>query len=75
MTITVRPAEPTDAKTILHFINELAIYEKEPDAVVNTVAEIEKNCSASRQEPTVSFVSKMARRSVLLSISLIIQPG
>lgn len=42
MTITVRPAEPSDAKTILHFINELAIYEKEPDAVVNTVAEIEK---------------------------------
>ncbi len=32
-TITIRDAQPSDAATILHFINELAIYEKEPDAV------------------------------------------
>ncbi|WP_409076805.1 MULTISPECIES: GNAT family N-acetyltransferase [Pseudoalteromonas] len=31
--ISIRPAVPSDAATILHFINELAIYEKEPDAV------------------------------------------
>ncbi|GAA61418.1 diamine acetyltransferase 2 [Pseudoalteromonas sp. BSi20652] len=31
--IEIRDAQPSDAKTILHFINELAIYEKEPDAV------------------------------------------
>lgn len=31
--IEIRDAKPSDAKTILHFINELAIYEKEPDAV------------------------------------------
>ena len=31
--IEIRDAKPSDAKTILHFINELAIYEKEPNAV------------------------------------------
>ncbi|RRS08382.1 GNAT family N-acetyltransferase [Pseudoalteromonas sp. J010] len=41
MNISIRPAKITDAETILHFINELAVYEKEPDAVLNTVAEIE----------------------------------
>lgn len=31
--LTIRDAQPSDATTILHFITELAIYEKEPDAV------------------------------------------
>jgi len=31
--VIIRDAKPSDAKTILHFITELAIYEKEPDAV------------------------------------------
>jgi len=31
--ITLRTASINDTATILHFINELAIYEKEPDAV------------------------------------------
>ncbi|NNG45227.1 GNAT family N-acetyltransferase [Pseudoalteromonas sp. NEC-BIFX-2020_002] len=31
--IILRDALPSDAATILHFITELAIYEKEPDAV------------------------------------------
>ncbi len=34
--IVIRDAVASDAKTILHFINELAIYEKEPDAVEAT---------------------------------------
>ncbi|MEC4087944.1 MULTISPECIES: GNAT family N-acetyltransferase [Pseudoalteromonas] len=42
MSITIRHAQKDDAATILHFINELAIYEKEPDAVLNTVADIEQ---------------------------------
>ncbi|CAH9063738.1 hypothetical protein PSECIP111951_03190 [Pseudoalteromonas holothuriae] len=41
MSIQIRSAEKQDAETILNFINELAIYEKEPDAVLNTVSEIE----------------------------------
>ncbi|MGO2076275.1 MAG: GNAT family N-acetyltransferase [Pseudoalteromonas sp.] len=32
-TLTIRDACPSDAATILHFITELAIYEKQPDAV------------------------------------------
>ena len=31
--IILRDAVPSDAATILHFITELAVYEKEPDAV------------------------------------------
>ncbi|KAA1153017.1 GNAT family N-acetyltransferase [Pseudoalteromonas distincta] len=31
--VIIRDAKPSDTKTILHFITELAIYEKEPDAV------------------------------------------
>lgn len=34
--LTIRPAIPSDVSTILYFINELAIYEKEPDAVEAT---------------------------------------
>lgn len=41
MTIHIRAAEKSDAATILHFINELAVYEKEPDAVLNSISEIE----------------------------------
>ncbi|MDW6004403.1 GNAT family N-acetyltransferase [Vibrio mangrovi] len=42
MTIHIRPATVSDATTILEFINQLAIYEKEPDAVDNTVEAIER---------------------------------
>lgn len=34
--LTIRKAVRSDVATILHFINELAIYEKEPDAVEAT---------------------------------------
>ena len=34
--VSVRPATEADIPTILGFINELAIYEKEPDAVKTT---------------------------------------
>ncbi|MDW6093304.1 GNAT family N-acetyltransferase [Vibrio rhizosphaerae] len=42
MTIHIRPATISDAATILDFINQLAIYEKEPNAVANTVEAIER---------------------------------
>jgi GNAT superfamily N-acetyltransferase len=34
--IVVRPALPADVPTILHFVRELAAYEREPEAVVAT---------------------------------------
>jgi GNAT superfamily N-acetyltransferase len=37
---TIRPATPADVPTILHFIRELALYEREPDAVTATEADI-----------------------------------
>ena len=40
MDIKIRNATPEDARIILGFIRELAIYEKEPDAVVATEKDI-----------------------------------
>jgi GNAT superfamily N-acetyltransferase len=37
---TIRPATPADVPTILRFIRELALYEREPDAVTATEADI-----------------------------------
>jgi len=36
----IRPATPTDAPTILNFIRELALYERAPNAVVATEADL-----------------------------------
>lgn len=36
MKIVIRAARKTDMKAVLGLINELAIYENEPDAVINT---------------------------------------
>ncbi len=39
---TVREARPGDVPTILQLIHDLAIYEKEPDAVKNTVPRLQE---------------------------------
>ncbi|WP_375398259.1 GNAT family N-acetyltransferase [uncultured Sphingomonas sp.] len=41
MTLTIRPAAPGDAATVLRFIRALAAFEREPDAVVATEAMID----------------------------------
>ena len=38
--LTIRPATPADVPTILHFIHELAIYEREPKAVIANEADL-----------------------------------
>lgn len=40
MTLLIRPARPDEAGLVLGFIRELAVYEKLPDAVIATEAEI-----------------------------------
>lgn len=40
MSVTIRRATPADAPTILALIRELAAYEREPDAVVATEADL-----------------------------------
>ncbi len=49
--LTIRPAVPADASTIHQLIVELAIYEREPDAVEVTVAEL----TAQLSEPQPPF--------------------
>lgn len=46
--IFIREAEPKDAPLILQFIRELARYEKEPDAVVATEADLERHLFGKR---------------------------
>jgi GNAT superfamily N-acetyltransferase len=38
--LNIRPATPADVSTILDFIRELALYEREPDAVIATEADL-----------------------------------
>jgi GNAT superfamily N-acetyltransferase len=38
--LTIRPATPADVPTILRFIHELALYEREPAAVLATEADL-----------------------------------
>lgn len=38
--LTIRPAVPTDVPLVLALIRELAVYEREPDAVVATEADL-----------------------------------
>ncbi len=40
MTLTIRAAAPADVPQILQFVRDLATYEKEPDSVVATEAQI-----------------------------------
>jgi hypothetical protein len=39
-TVTIRPATAADVETILRFIKGLAAFEKEPDAVKTTTADL-----------------------------------
>jgi GNAT superfamily N-acetyltransferase len=38
--LNIRPATPADVPTMLRFIHELAIYEREPDAVIATEVDL-----------------------------------
>ena len=42
MTVTLRAAAPADVPTILRFVKELAAYEREPDAVKATEADLQR---------------------------------
>lgn len=41
MNVTLRPAEKQDSEAILRLIQELAVFEKEPESVLLTVSDIE----------------------------------
>lgn len=56
--LVIRPAEPRDAKEILAMITELAVFEKEPDAVLATEADLLRDGWG----PTPRFEALMAER-------------
>ncbi len=58
MTISIRPALPSDTATILALIRELATYEREPDAVVATEADLLRDGFG----PTPAFEVLIAER-------------
>jgi len=45
--IAIRPAAPADARLILDYIMELAVYEKAPEQVVSTLADVERSLFGS----------------------------
>lgn len=47
MSLIIRTAAISDSSTILRFIKELAVYEEQPDAVLNTELDIEKKLFGS----------------------------
>jgi GNAT superfamily N-acetyltransferase len=54
--LTIRPATPADVPAILNFIRELAAYEREPNAVVATEADLLRDGWG----PTPRFTALMA---------------
>ena len=61
MEFQVRKATKNDMPSVLKLINELAVYEREPDAVEVTVADLERdgfgdqplfNCFVAEKTPT-----------------------
>ncbi|MFO0686351.1 MAG: GNAT family N-acetyltransferase [Sandaracinus sp.] len=50
MLVTIRPATPSDAPTLLALVRALADYEREPDAVVATEADFVRALGASPPE-------------------------
>ena len=56
--ILIRSAEPGDEKDILFLIKELAVYEKEPDAVENTADDIRSHLFDERICEAIVAVQK-----------------
>ncbi len=62
MSITLRAAEPADTATILGFVRELAVFEREPDAVVATEPMLAEALFARARRPRPSSPSVTGRR-------------
>lgn len=56
--LVIRPAEPRDAREILAMITELAVFEREPDAVIATEADLLRDGWG----PNPKFEALMAER-------------
>src|SRR5947209_5266066 len=56
--LEIRPATPADVPTILGFIRELAAYEREPDAVVATEADLLRDGFGERPHFRVVIASR-----------------
>ena len=65
--VEIRVGKREDLPHVLELIRELAVYERAPDAVVNTVAEMEKDGFGSR--PIFGFfVAEVNQRIIGISI-------
>ena len=63
MTVTIRPAMPGDAATVLRFVKELAAYERAPDAVVATEAMMDEALFGARPAAE-ALIAEIAGKAV-----------
>lgn len=65
----IRPAEPADVPAILRLIHELADYEREPDAVRSSTADLAANLFPAGRDPLVGcLVAAVAGQVVGMAI-------
>jgi len=63
LTVTIRPAMPGDAATVLRFVKELAAYERAPDAVVATEAMMDEALFGARPAAE-ALIAEIAGKAV-----------
>lgn len=68
--IHIRPAEPSDVPTMMRFIRELAEYEREPDAVLATGADLLRDGWGLAADGVTPLAGELQRRFAALIAEL-----
>jgi GNAT superfamily N-acetyltransferase len=67
--LNIRPATPADVPTMLRFIHELAIYEREPDAVIATEADLLRDGFALAPDGVTRLDSPIRFRALIAELA------
>jgi GNAT superfamily N-acetyltransferase len=61
--ITIRKGKKEDLPDVLNLVHELAIFEKAPDAVTNTIEEMEEDCFGKK--PAFEFLVALVNNKIV----------